>query len=55
MCRNKKQRYHSAQQVHRVCASENIKKAARLIARDVHSLRHELTPGHELSRYKQKT
>ena len=45
---NKKQGADAPQQVDRVCARENIKETAGLVARDVHALRDKLTPRDEL-------
>ena len=52
---NKKQGAYSAEKMDCVCASENIKEAAGLVAGDVHALRDKFAPGNELTNNKQET
>src|SRR5438445_13849864 len=47
--RNKEKRRHSSQQMDGVRPCKNVEKTAGVVARNVHALRHQLSPSHELS------
>src|SRR5260370_39017840 len=53
--RNKKQGAYSAEKMDCVCASENIKEAAGLVAGHVDALRDKLAPGNERTNNNQET